>query len=171
MVLMDMVITNSTYEPYNEGLLVVNAKRETILKKLGYQIKLSKLRQILYKLEELGLIVIIHKHNSNDEYFLGFRCSDGQHRAYLLYAMLLRYEDLLKENIENQFKKNKKPSIKDINPYCLDQDLKDFMKDNFNEYTVLMRRQILGEKTLFNVLYKSADIYRKPLPKLAIKQF
>jgi hypothetical protein len=165
---MDMIITKNDFEPYNNGLLIVNAKQKTILRRLGYQVGMTRLIDILHKLEELGLIVIMNKYKSNNEYLLGFRCADGQHRAYLLYAMVMRYESLIEENIENQIKKNKIPSIKDINPYCLDQDLKNFMKDNFYDPAVLMRRSILGTKTLPNILFKSDDFYRKPLPKLLV---
>jgi len=164
-VILDNVITiNSRH--YDGGLLIANLKRETILEKVGYQISLSRLKKILKRLEDLGLVIIVHRNYSNSLYIVGLRHADGQNRSYFLYGMVMKFEDAICENIENQIKKGKRPKITDINPYCMNQDLKDFIKSNYEMPYVITEKLLDNGKTFYNTVFRSEEAYRKPLPRV-----
>jgi len=164
-VIIDNVITvNSRH--YDGGLLIANLKRETILEKVGYQISLSRLKKILKRLENLGLVIIIHRNYSNSLYIVGLRHSDGQNRSYFIYGMVMKFEDLICENIENQIAQGKRPVISDINPYCMNYELKDFIKCNYEMPYIITEKLMDNGKTFYNTVFRSENGYRKPLPKL-----
>jgi hypothetical protein len=146
--------------------LIANLKHETILEKLGYQIGITRLKKILKRLEDLGLVIIVHRKYSNSLYIVGLRHVDGQNRSYFIYGMVMKFEDAICENIENQIKKGKKPKIRDINPYCMDQDLKDFIKLNYEMPYVITEKLMDNGKTFYNTVFNSEEVYRKPLPRV-----
>ncbi len=59
------------------------------------------------------------------------------------------------------------PKIKDISPYRIDINYKDFVVNNIDNPRHLVYSKIDSGKTLFETLFNRSDIYNKPLPRIA----
>jgi len=149
---------------YAKGLLIVNIKQQTLMEKIG-NITPSTCTRSLKKLERLGIIIKVKNNARNNKYLIGFR-SEGNDNLYLLYYLVHRYNELVKKEIDEQRDTIKKqwgiPKIKDINLYCLDGALKNFIIMNIDKPNLFVEK-IKNNKTLFEILFNRNDYYNKGL--------
>jgi hypothetical protein len=155
---------------HTNGLLLANIKYRTILDKIG-SMTYSTLKKTISRLDRTGALIKLDRNRfRNNKYFLGFRHRVGSERIYLLYHLILKYEESLGENIENQksaFTKDWQRPIIDYRPYCLNHDYRTFILDCIEQPNTLLNKRILGDKTLTDLLFgHSRHIYKKPLPKV-----
>jgi len=159
---------------YASGLLVANIRHDTIMiNKIG-SMSHATIRRSLNHLNNIGAIVKINGAKfRNNKYFLGFRRKNGQDRIYLMYHLLMRFEEMVKENIDNQLSSilSKEytniwtaPKITNYNPYCLRVDYRKFILNNIDNHNVLLYGRVSDKGSLFCTLFNCKDMYQKPLP-------
>ncbi len=160
--LCSMVLTRNS-EYYRNGLLVVNAKLETILWKSG--IPYGTLKDSMKQLDYLGVILKLRKRAKNNRYLIGFRNSnDG--RLYLLNHLSNKYSDILDKRLSIQkldLGKKQSPII-EKSDYRLDSTYRDHILEHFESPNELLNERIEG-KTMSELLFGQVKIYRKPLPR------
>ena len=160
--LCSMVLTRNS-EHYKNGMLVVNAKLESISWKSG--IPYGTVKDSMKRLDYLGVILKLKKCTKNNRYLIGFRNSnDG--RLYLINHLSNKYSDILDKRISNQksdLKKKQLPII-EKSDYRLDSTYRDHILEHFESPNELLNERIEG-KTMSELLFGRAKIYRKPLPR------
>jgi len=159
-------IGNSEY--YKNGLLVTNIKEQTLIRKSGETY--HTLIRHLKRLDSLGVIVKVRSKVKHNRYFMGLRTANDD-RAYLLHHLIIEHGENLDKNILNQISECKEkwhsPKIKDISPYRIDINYKDFVVNNIDNPRHLIYGRIGSGKTLFETLFNRNDMYNKPLPRMA----
>lgn len=165
--LMDSVILDKKF--YENGILVVNSRHDTLLlNKIG-SMTYTTLRRSINHLHDIGIIVKLRKKFRNNRYFLGFRHKNGLDRIYLLYHLCMKFEDQVSENIENQQLELEKekvwitPKIDGVKVYCLKAAYKQFIRDHIDNIGEFLHKRISEEGTLFYTLFECEDIYKKPI--------
>jgi len=153
-------LVNGT-DPYSKGLLIVNIKQKTLMEKIG-TITQSTCMRSLKKLDKLGVIIKVKNNARNNKYLVGFR-SHGDENLYLLYYLVNKYDKLVKKEIKEQQSVIEKqwdvPKIKNINPYCLDSVIRDFIIMNINKSNLFIEK-IEGDRALFEILFNRNDYYK-----------
>jgi len=159
-------LVNGT-DPYSKGLLIVNIKQRTLMEKIG-NITQSTCMRSLKKLNRLGAIIKVKNDARNNKYLIGFR-SEGNENLYLFYHTVSKYNKLVSKEIEKHQNDIKKqwdtPKIKDINQYCLDSVIRDFIVMNVNN-SRLFTEKIENNKTLFELLFDRNDYYKFKISEL-----
>lgn len=158
---------NKGTDPYSKGLLIVNIKQENLRKKTG-SMTYSTCTRSLQNLCKLGIVIKLKKKYRNNRYLVGFRI-ENNNPLFLIYHLIDKYEQMVVENIENQQNEIKEfwkePTIKDINPYCINSLTKDFIIEHIDDNNLFDRRNQEG-KTLFEVLFNRNDYYKFRFSKL-----
>jgi len=153
--------------PYSKGLLIVNIKQKTLMEKIG-TITQSTCTRSLKKLDKLGVIIRVKNDARNNKYLVGFR-SQGNENLYLFYYLINKYNKLVKKEIEKQQSVIEKqwdiPKIRDINPYCLDSVIRDFIIMNIGKPNLFIEK-IEGDKALLEILFNRNDYYKFKLSEL-----
>jgi len=174
--LLESIIIDKTF--YNNGLLIANIKHESLLDKIG-SMSYSKLRRSLDHLDSTGAIVRLHKKFRNSRYFLGFRHKNGNDRIYLLYYLLMQFEEIVEDHVNNlaakiELNAQKSDKLKDVwkipkisnnGAYCIKEDYKTFIVDNIRNVNEIKHKRLLDNKTLFELLFNCRYMYEKPLLK------
>ena len=90
----------------------------------------------------------------------------------------MKFENRVAENIENQISKIEEkrvllkrksknlwitPSIDDVEAYCLKATYKQFIRDHIDNINSFLCKRISEKSTLFYILFKSNELYKKPL--------
>lgn len=142
---------NKGTESYSKGLLINNSKQKTLRVKIG-SITRATCNRSLQKLDRIGAIIKIRSKTKNNRYLIGFR-TEGNDNLYLLYHLINKYEQLVAKKLyEHQ-------EVRDINPYCLDSIIRDFIMENLNNLE-LFTEKIENKQNLFEVLFARNDCYR-----------
>jgi len=153
---------NKGTDPYSKGLVIVNMKQESLRKKIG-SITYTTCRKSLQKLCRLGVIIKLKRKYKNNKYLIGFRVENNNNPLFLIYHLIVKYEQMVAENIENQRNGMKErwegPVMKDINPYCINGLTRDFIIKHVDDNNLFDRQNKEG-KTLFEVLFDRNDYYR-----------
>lgn len=153
---------NKGTNSYSKGLIIVNMKQESLRKKIG-SITYTTCRKSLEKLCRLGIIIKLKRKYKNNKYLIGFRVENNNNPLFLIYHLIDKYEQMVTENIENQRNEMEKlwkgPIIKDINPYCVNSRIRDFIMKHVDDDDLFDRRNQEG-KTLFEVLFNRNDYHR-----------
>jgi len=159
-------IGNSEY--YREGLLITNIKEQTLIRKSGETY--HTLIRHLKKLDSLGIAIKVRSKVKHNRYFMGFRTADDG-RAYLLHHLISEHGENLDKNVLNQMSECKEkwhsPKIKDISPYRIDINYRNFITEYIDIPNYLVHGMMENGRTLFNELFNRTDVYRKPLPRIA----
>jgi DNA-binding HxlR family transcriptional regulator len=154
-------------DPYLKGLLIVNIKQKSLMEKIG-NITQSTCMRSLKKLNKLGVIIKVKNDARNNKYLVGFR-SEGNENLYLFYYLVNKYNELVKKEIEKQQSVIEKqwnvPKIKDINPYCLDSVIRDFIMMSINS-SKLFTEEIENGRTLLEILFNRNDYYKFKISEL-----
>jgi hypothetical protein len=160
--LCQMILTRNS-DHYNNGLLVVNAKMETISYKSG--IPYGTLKDSMKQLDYLGVILKLKKCAKNNRYLIGFRTSNDE-RLYLINHLISKYSDILEKRISKQKSdmKSKQSPVIEKSDYRLDSTYRDHILEYFENPNELLNERISG-KTMSELLFGRAKIYRKPLPR------
>jgi len=155
-------------EYYKEGLLVTNIKERTLMRKTGETY--HTLVRHLKRLDSLGVAIKVRSKVKHNRYFMGFRTKD-EGRVYLLHHLIHEHNDNLEKNISNQVVECKEkwhsPQIKDISPYRIDVNYRNFITDYMDLPNKLVFNMMSNGKTLFETLFNRNDVYKKPLPRIA----
>jgi len=157
-----MVLTrNNKY--YGNGLLVVNAKLETIAWESGMHY--GTLKDSMKRLDYMGVILKLKKCAKNNRYLLGFR-TDGEDRLYFLSHLAYKYADILDRRISKQKSElgKKQSPVLEKSDYRLDSTHRDHILEHFENANNLLNERIEG-KTIPELLFGRVKIYRKPLPR------
>lgn len=156
-------------EYYSKGLLVSNIKRKTLSKRSG--ISVSAIDTSLAKLDMLGVAIKMERSRECNKYIVGFRTSNND-SIYLLYYLILKYEDIVKEDIQKQWdiigNKRETPKVCLIDNYCLDLAARDFIIKNINRKSIFINRDTNNEMML-KYLFDSNDYYEDN--KTAVSHF
>lgn len=158
-------ILTRDYEPYRQGLLIINMKLDNIAWNAG--LPKSTAHDSLKKLDYLGVIIQAPRRSRNHRYLVGFRTKEDE-RLYLIQHLINRYEQWLEQSIESKRKKFITPVIKDLISYQIEDGFKDFIFDHINNYDKLLNTRLKDNKTIFELLFDRNDIYKKPLPRKAV---
>jgi len=157
---------------YANGLLIANIKQETIAERIG-SVSRATVKRSLKKLDALGAIIKLpNKYNgelkkfANCKYFLGFRYGEGNLRTYLFYHLLIKYENIVKEEIEDQKCLTKsidstlpKIEIGNFKYFSLSKNHRKFILDNIKEYKYLLHKRFDDEKTIYQTLFKDDNMF------------
>ena len=160
-----MVLTRNN-EYYQNGLLVVNAKLETMAWDSG--MPYGTLKDSIKQLDYLGVALKLKKCSRNNRYLIGFRTADDS-RLYLLNHLANKYSDILRKRIDKQkldLGKKQSPAL-EKSDYRLDSIYRDHILECFESPNTLLNEQI-GDKTISEWMFGPARIYRKPLPRNVI---
>ena len=112
--------------------------------------------------DDIGAAIKIERSKECNKYIVGFRTSNNDN-IYLLYHLILNYEDIIKTNIQNQWdiidKKRKTPKVYLTDKYCLNSTIKNFIIENINEKSVFKNRDKNNE-TILEYLFGRNDYYK-----------
>jgi len=147
------------------GVLIANIKNKTLIERVG-GMSWNTLRRTIDELDALGIIVKLDKSFRNNKYFLGF-VDKNKTRYYLLYHLILKYEESVKEYIEDRLddfiEKRQKPIIVDPSAFRLKKDYRTFIKDFSNNPRKMVSKKIKDGNTFVEVLFQRKNFFE---PKL-----
>ena len=159
-----MVLTKDN-KYYPNGLLIVNAKIETIADKCGLSYGTTK--DAVKKLNDIGAIVKLNKKAKNNRYLLGF-LSNNNVRLYLLSHLAYKYANVLERKIFDQQEKLKLKLKQSISlnrmDYRLDSTYREHMIQYVDKPNYLFNELIDG-RYLHELLFGKVQIFRKQLPR------
>ena len=157
-----MVLTRNN-EYYKDGLLVVNAKLETISWKSG--IPYGTLKDSIKQLDYIGAVLKLRKCAKNNRYLIGFRKSDDG-RLYLIDHLAAKYSEILNNRINRQKSvlENKQLPIIEKSDYRLDSTYRDHILEYFERPNELLNKRIDG-RPMSEYLFGHTKIYKRPLPR------
>jgi len=145
---------------YSKGLLVSNIKRKTLSKRTG--ISVSTIDVSLSKLGNIGAAIKTEKSERCNKYIVGFRTSNNDN-IYLLYYLILKHENIVREDIQNQWdiigKERRTPKIYLTDEYCLNATIKDFIIESFNKKDVFINKDRNNE-IMLKYLFNKNDYYK-----------